>query len=544
MAVIQFEKSHLQKMIGRKLTEKEYEERIPLFGCPLEKMEPTAVHFEVSPNRPDLLSIEGFARTMKNFLSDNPKLTNYKVKKGKLKVKVNPSVKKVRPEIVCAVVRNVKITDDLIASLMQVQEKLHDTLGRKRKKVAIGIHDMKKLKAPFTYKGVSANGIKFVPLDMGRALTPGQILEEHPKGISYAHLLENSNKYPIIVDKNNRVLSFPPVINGELTRVTSKTKTLFIDVTGTDELAITQALNIITTSFADRGCTIESVQMVSGNKKTTTPDLNRWKIKADADYINKILGLQLNRVQMTKLLRKMDIGFDGKWASVPAYRTDIMHQMDIAEDVAIAYGYDKFEPTVPTVPTIGRPLAKYEYHHTVKQLMVGLGFQEVINLTLSNFEDEFDKMNAKREAVAETLNSVTPECNIVRKDIMPSLMDVLANNQHYEYPQRIFEVGDTVVIDKKAETLTRNVKKLACAVADMRVSYQNASSILHSLMGNLGFEYQLKKTEHPTFIGGRVADIIVKGKAVGRIGEIHPSVLKNWKLNVPVVAFEIDLEKL
>jgi len=544
MAIIQFEKSHLQKMIGKKLTQKEYEERIPLFGCKFEKMEVNTAHFEVSPNRPDLLSIEGFSRAMKNFLYDKPKLTNYKVKKGSLKVKVDPSVKKVRPEIVCAVVRNVKITDDLIASLMQVQEKLHDTLGRKRKKVAIGIHDMKKLKAPFTYKAVSANGIKFVPLDIKKELTPGQILEEHPKGISYAHLMKNSNKYPMIVDKNNRVLSFPPIINGELTRVTSKTKTLFIDVTGTDNIAITQALNIITTSFADRGCIIESVQLINGNKKTSTPDLSRWKIKTDVAYINKILGLQLSKAQITKLLKKMDIDFDGKWATIPAYRTDIMHQIDIAEDVAIAYGYDKFEPTVPNVPTIGRPLAKYDYYYTIKQLMVGLGFQEVINLTLSNFEDEFDKMNAKRVKVAETLNSVTPECNIVRRDILPSLMDVLANNQHYEYPQRIFEVGDTVVLDKNAETRTRNVKKLACAIANMRVSYQNASSILHSLMNNLGFEYQLKKTEHPTFIEGRVADISVKGKVIGRIGEIHPNVLKNWKLNVPVVAFEIDLEKL
>jgi len=545
LAVVQFEKKHLERMIGRKLTDSDYKERIPLFGCPLEKLDAANVHFEVSPNRPDMFSIEGFARAIRSFLSGKPKLTKYKVSKGKIQLKIDSSVQQVRPYVTCAVVRRVKITDDLISSLMQVQEKLHDTLGRKRKKVAIGIHDLKRVTPPFTYKAVGPDSIRFLPLDMKKEMTLREILKKHPKGIEYANVIESARKWPIIVDRKNRVLSFPPIINGELTRVTEKTKDLFIDVTGTDERAINQALNILATSFADRGCKIESVRLaLTASKKTYTPNLDSWKMKVDANYVNKILGLDLDKIKIKKLLEKMDVGFDGRSAIIPAYRADVMHPIDIAEDVAIAYGYDRFTPTVPPVATNALPLEKNDYYYTVKQLMTGLGLQEVVCLTLSNVEDEFDKMNAPRQPVAETLNAVTPECNICRRDILPSLMDVLAHNQHQEYPQKIFEVGDVIVLDIKEETGAKNVKKLACAIADTKVSYAQISSVLSSFMENLGVRYELQPVEHPSFIEGRVANVIVKSKVVGIIGEIQPKALNNWKLEMPVATLEIDLDAL
>jgi phenylalanyl-tRNA synthetase beta chain len=220
-----------------------------------------------------------------------------------------------------------------------------------------------------------------------------------------------------------------------------------------------------------------------------------------------------------------------------------MHQLDIAEDVAIAYGYDKFEPTVPNVPTNGVPLERNDYYYAIRQIMTGIGFQEVVTLTLSNLEDEFDKMNARRQPVAETLNAVTPECNICRRDVLPSLMDVLAQNQHREYPQRIFEVGDTIIIDAKSETGAKNVKKLAAAIADTRVSYAQLSSVLDAFMNNIGAAYKLQPAKHPTFIEGRSASIIVNNKDVGIIGEIHPKVLNNWNLEMPVAVFEVNVDK-
>lgn len=544
MAVLEFEKGPLNNMVGRKLTNEDYMTRIPYFGCPLEKMEEDIIHYEVSPNRPDLLSIEGFGRAIGNFISSSPKITKYNAKKGRIILKVDPTVKKVRPNITCAVVRKVKITDDLIKSLMQVQEKLHDTLGRKRKKVAIGVHDMKKVEPPFTYKGVTPNEIKFVPLDFAVEMTPGQVLKEHPKGVEYAHIVEKYSHYPIIVDKHNHVLSLPPIINGELTRVTDNTTDLFIDVTGTDDIAINQALNILVTSFADRGFEVETVTIVEGRKKIQTPNLNRWKIKVNVGYVNKILGFDLSKTQIKNLLKKMDIEFDGRYATIPPYRADIMHQMDIVEDVAIAYGYENFKPGVPNVATVGRPLEKNDNYYLIKEMVVGLGFQEVITLTLSNHKDEFDKMNIEHQPIAETLNSVTPECNIFRRELLPSLMDVLANNRHYEYPQRIFELGDTVLLDEKSETGARNVKRLALATADTRISYEQLSSKLDALMRNIGVKYNLAKKDHPSYIKGRSASIKSDDKEIGMIGEIAPEVLANWGIEMPVVAFEITLDML
>jgi len=545
MAVVQFEKRALEAMVGRRLSEADYKERIPMFGCPLEKLEADVVHYEVSPNRPDMFSIEGFARAVRKFTATGKqKISNYKAAAGKITLKVDASVQQVRPYVTCAVVRKVKITDDLIASLMQVQEKLHDTLGRKRKKVAIGIHDLGKVQPPFTYKAVAPDAIKFLPLDMRREMTLREILKQHPKGQAYAHVIESAKKWPVIVDKKERVLSFPPIINGELTRVTNRTKDIFIDVTGTDERAINQALNILATSFADRGCKVETVQVISGGKKRSTPDLSAWKMKTDVSYVNKILGLKLDKKQMAALLEKMDVGFDGTNAVIPPYRTDVMHPMDIAEDVAIAYGYDRFEPTVPKVPTIAQPLEKNDNLYAVKQIMAGIGFQEVVCLTLSNAEDEFDRMAAPRQPVAETLNAVTPECNVCRREVLPSLMDVLANNQHHEYPQKIFEAGDVIILDSAYETGARNVKKLAAAIADTRVSYADIASALASFMESAGVKYELRPAKHPSFIEGRAAEIVVSGRAVGIIGEINPKVLNNWKMDMPAAAFELDIEML
>ncbi len=540
MAIVELEKNELERMVGRKLSERDYMEVIPMFGCPLEKMEKDSVKFEVSPNRPDILSVEGFARAIRNFSSKKPKLTDYKIAKGKTVLKVDTNVKSVRPFIGCGIVRNVNMTDGLIASLMQIQEKLHDTLGRKRKKVAIGIHDFSKIEPPFTYKAVLPEELKFVPLDMDTGMTPKEILEKHPKGVDYAHILDGFKKWPMLVDSKERVLSFPPIINGELTRVTEKSKTLFIDITGTDERAVDQALNIMATLFLERGCVVESVQIVDKNRKTK-PELARWKIGVSVPYISKILGVELNKSDIKKLLERMDIGFDGRSALVPAYRTDVMHQMDIAEDVAIAYGYNNFEIRIPKVATIGAPLKENDYYYTIKQILIGCGFQEVISLTLSNANDEFTKMEVEPKPVAETLNSVTPECNMCRRDVLPSVMDVLSQNQHREYPQKVFELGDSVILDSKEETGVRIVKKLACVISDTIVSYADISSILDSLMENIGKNYKLENATHPSFIEGRVARIVCNGKHVGFIGEVHPKVLKNWKIEMPVAAFELEL---
>ena len=548
MAVVEFSLHELERLVGKTLTKNDIENIIPMIGCPLEKREGDKIFYEIFPNRPDLLSVEGFSRALRCFLGISKKKSQYKTKPSKIKLTVDKSVKAVRPYVVCAVVRNVKITEEVLISLIQMQEKIHDTFGRKRKKIAIGIHDLDKVSPDFVYKAVSPESISFVPLDMKKKINMKEILKSHPKGKDYAHLVENHKKWPIILDKNNNVLSFPPIINGELTRVTEKTKNLFIDITGTHEIAINQALNILVTSFAERGFFIETVEVID-DKKIVTPDLDYSKIKVNLDYTNKLLDLDLKKDEFSSIIQKMDLYVEKTTGNscdvlIPPYRVDIMHEIDIVEDVAIAMGYQQFQARLPRVPTIAERLEKNEERNLLSDVMIGLGFQEVITMLLTNDHNEFIKMNVKESDVCRILNSVTKECNICRKGILPSLLRVLTQNKHVEYPQNIFEIGECVVPDLKEETGARNMRNLCAAISDVQVSYEDISSKLDALFRNLGIKYSLKKTDHPSFISGRVAEIIVSGKSIGIIGEIHPMVLNNWNLEKPVVASEINVERL
>jgi phenylalanyl-tRNA synthetase beta chain len=543
MAVVEFNKKDLEKLLGKKLTKKDIEETIPMFGCPLEKLEKDRVYYELSPNRPDMLSIEGFARSIRKFMGLQTGLERYKTRKSRIKLYVDESVKNVRPYIVAAVVRDVKLTDDVVASLMQVQEKLHDTLGRKRKKVAIGVHDLDKVVPPFYYKASKPESIEFIPLGMTEKMNMRKVCEKHPKGIEYRHIVEKNKKWPVIVDKNGDVLSFPPVINGELTKVTQKTKNLFIDITGTSFSAVNLSLNIIVTSFYDRGCKIETVEILNG-KRITTPVLEPWKMKIDIGYVNELLDLRLSKRELSSLLKKMGLGFDGKNVLIPPYRTDIMHQMDIVEDVAIAYGYQNFEPRIPKIATIGKTYPMNEFLTFLRDTMTGLGHQEVVTMTLSNRDNEFKKMNREEEKVCETMNPITVECTICRRRVLPSLLKVLSQNLHREYPHKIFEIGDINLLNPRKETGAERRKSLACVISDVEVSYEKISSVLDALLKSIGIDFKLQKTNNNSFINGRCANIVVNKKIVGIIGEVHPQVLNNWKLEKPVVGFEIDVNNI
>ena len=538
MAIVEFYKKDIEKLIGKKLTSDDIENKIPMLGCPLEKIEGQKLFYEIFPDRPDMLSAEGFSRTIKNFLSYS-EFENFLIKESKIKLHINENVKKVRPFIVTAVIRNVKLSTEIIESLIQVQEKIHETIGRKRKKVAIGIHDLDKVKPPFFYKSVKPEEIEFIPLDMTEKMNLKQIKEKHPKG-HYCKIIENHKTWPIIVDKNNDVLSFPPVINGELTRVTKKTKNLFIDVTGLDKKSINQCLNILVTSLYKRGFEIEKVD--NGNIKT--PDLTPKKFEINLSYINKLLDANFNEKDITKLLKKMGLTFNSNEVLIPCYRTDIMHPIDIVEDVAISYGYKNFKPRIPKVPTISKSLKINDFLFFVKNICIGLGFQEIVSMILTNKENEFEKMNTEKEEICETLNSVTTECTICRKSLLPSIIKTFSQNQHVEFPQKIFELGEVLLVDKKEETGSKTLKKICCAIADSKIGYEQISSILDSLMKNIGVNYFLKETKHKSFIDNRVANIFIDNKKIGIVGEIHPQVLQNWNLNNPLVAFELDLEKI
>jgi phenylalanyl-tRNA synthetase beta chain len=428
---------------------------------------------------------------------------------------------------------------------MNIQEVLHETIGRKRRKVAVGVHDFDKIKPPIKYVGVSREE-KIIPLGHSEEMSLKEVLEKTEKGREYGSLIESSKLWPAFVDTAS-IFSFPPIINSERTRVTEKTKNLFIDVTGTDRIAVYQVLNILVTNLAERGCKLESVRIKYKKKVETTPDLNERVLEVPKVLANNLLGLMLDGKRIIRLLRRMGyeaIDYKDKIeAIIPAYRVDILHPVDIVEDIAIAYGYNNFELINPKVESIGKLDELEKFSDRIRSLMVGFGLQEVIRTIFTNEEDQFGRMEMKRSEVIEVENPVSQEYTCLRVWLLPSLLKVLSVNKHVEYPQKLFEVGD-VVLPGEGESMSRTVRKLCVAISHSTAGFAEIKSVAEKFLASLDIRYSLRMLEHPSFIDGRACEILLKGKSVGYFGEINPKVLENWNLEMPVVAFEVDLESL
>jgi phenylalanyl-tRNA synthetase beta chain len=395
--------------------------------------------------------------------------------------------------------------------------------------------------------------VSFVPLEGDRALSLREILDQHPKGIEYGHIVREYSKMPILLDSKGKVLSFPPIINSnDLGRVTPETKHILVEITGTSEETISSALTILTTCLADRGAEISSsiIHYPFGMVRTvTTPDFSERVVKVPFEEVKTLIGLNLTKSQVVKLLRRAryDVKTDsGKYMNVrvPCYRLDILHPVDIIEDIAIAYGLNRVEPRWPSDLTIGGLTPKERFSDTVRDLMIGLGFQEVLSFMLSNPEKLFTKMNREIGRAVEIANPKVTTMTCLRSWLMPSLMDFLSNNTHVEYPQRLFEVGDYIDWDPAQPTRTRDVRELACVSAHSRANFTEMKSYVEPLMTNLGFDFSVKPIEHPSFLQGRVGSILIGEGEVGIMGEVHPQVIENWKLQNPVAAMELDLDRL
>jgi len=539
MAVVGFDVEELEELVGEELSKDVLENKVPMMGCEFEGMEKGEVEYEVFPDRPDLLSVEGFARALRCFLGVEQGLQEYKTGESGIELKVEDTVDPVRPCISAAVVRNVELDGSVLRSLMQVQEKIHKTFGRKRKKIAIGIHDLDKVEGPFTYKGVEPDSVEFVPLQSEETMNLKEIGEKHPKG-KYVEILQGNEKWPVIVDRNDRVLSFPPVINGQLTELSEETENIFIDVTGTDQKAVEEALNIITTSLAERGGAIETVT-VNGKER---PDLDPGEISVDMDYVNGLLGLGLNEDGFEELIGGMGFGYSDGKVLVPPYRVDVMHPMDVVEDVAISHGYENFKPEIPDVPGTGSSQGIEDFTEKTKELMLGFGFQEVKTTVLTNKERQFRRMEAEEEEVVKMKNSFSEDYGVCRRYLIPELLEVLRQNQHRSYPQKIFEIGDVLLLDEGEETKTRNKRKLSGVICDDEVNYADLASVVSSLLELIGKEGSFEKCSSSSYLKNRSSEVIVDKERVGVVGEVHPQVLENWRIEKPVVAFELDLEGL
>jgi phenylalanyl-tRNA synthetase beta chain len=544
MANITFNKKIFEKEIG-KLDEK-MQERISMFGTPLEKFDDNEIEIEIFPNRPDLLSYQGFKRSFLAFLGKKTGMKKYEANKPEknYQVIIDSSVKEVRPYTVCAIIKNLKLDDEKIKELIGIQEKLHLTLGRKRKKVAIGIYPLEKIKLPITFKALEPDYIKFIPLESDREMSGLQILQKHPTGKEYSHLLAGKSKFPIFIDAENKILSMPPIINSQLTgKVTEKTEEVFIECSGFDFKILKKCLNILITIFADMGGKIYQMEL-KGAPEKISPILDSEKMKISLENTNKLLGTKIDDKNLKQFIENMGHNYNSKTKEVEIgpWRTDILHEVDLIEDVAIAYGYENFIPEIPQISTIGQENPDEIIKRKIAEILTGLNIIEVSNYHLTNKEYQFIKMGIqeKQEKNFVELENSKTDYNILRKDLSSFLLRNISENVDSEYPQKIFEIGTIFELKKDIE----EKDKLALAITPG--NFTEIKQTLIYLFKSLGIQATLEESEEfPLhFIDGRTANIIFEGKKIGTLGEIHPKILRNWKIKMPVALFEIDLKDI
>lgn len=503
-------------------------------------------------NRPDLWSIDGLARALRGFLGLEKGSRHYVVGKPIVNVNVDSRLRGIRPFIGCSIVKDVKLTDTMIRGLMHLQDKLDMTYGRNRQKTSIGIYDYSLITPPLSYAVLKPTEISFVPLGFAEDLNLAEILEKHPKGIEYGHIVKKHPVYPILLDSERKVLSFPPIINSnDLGRVTDQTRHVLVEVTGTVHDTVLNTLKFVTLSLIDRGgkAYAATVHYPHENLTVVTPNFETKRTELSVEYTNKVLGLKLTCARIAKLLSVT--GFDIEkveddklTVQVPCYRIDVMHQVDLIEDVAIAYGYNNIEPLWRELPTSGGVKSEQRLLDVARELMIGLGFQEVLTYTMANTENLFTKMNRRKERIIEVANPKVQTLTCLRNWLLPSLIEFLSNNQSVEFPQKIFELGKVTLLDEKQETRTRDEEWLAAAISHSNASFTEIKSALDAFFVNLGLEWQIKETEHSSFVEGRVGTAIVDATKVGIIGEISPKVLVAWKLENPTAAFEINMQEI
>ncbi len=550
MPTIEFELEDLENLLGKKIGIASLKNEGILFAKgEIEEENKGTLKVDIKDtNRPDLWSVEGIARELRGHYRIKEGLPMFAMKKSGLTVVVDEKVGKVRPKTVCAVVKNLKLDDISIKQMIQLQEKICQTFGRDRDMAAIGIYDYDRIKGPVRYTTFKPEELKFTPLGMSKKMNLKEILEIHPKGQEYGYLLKDIKEYPIFIDEAKKVLSMPPIINSDYTgKVDEKTKNVFIEVSGHNVKHISVALNVIVAALKERGGEIRTVDVKYGNETLRTPNLKPKKTSMDVENCRKILGMDISGKEMVKLLRQARFEAEIRGGKIEAYylpyRNDIMDERDIIEEIAISFGYNDIEPEEPCFYSRGSETCMEKFSNKIREICIGLGLQEVMNFTLSSKEDLLEKMGANNDVV-EIENPVSSNWSVFRNSLVPGCLKTLSYNKHVEYPQKIFEIGNVIKIDEKRETRTADQRKLAVVITDRIIGYENISSVLDSLLANLGVSYVLKEAEYGEFIEGRCASVFSGNKKIGGIGELHPKIIENFCLDTPVVILEIDLDNL
>jgi phenylalanyl-tRNA synthetase beta chain len=571
MPVVILHPNLLRKMTGVDATNEKLKE--DLFNLGLEfdgEDEDGNFQLEFAPDRLDRLSTEGIARSLRYYYGQDRGVFIPRLNPPTWTIFLRHPILHKRPYVTGAIVRGIKLDDSILKSLIQLQEKLHDTIGRDRAKGSIGIHDLSMIKTTETLDGMSSISYRgtvpsepsFVPLGLKEELTPEQVLESHPTGKKYTKLVDGDQQFPAFFDDLG-LFSLPPIINSARTEVTIDSRDLLIELTGTDQWTIDRMLNIICYALEAHGATLEEINIQTPDSTVRKPDFSLDTKNVDHARIEQVLGIRLSPNDVIDLLERS--GLDGKTivppyrgdippqesqyrVTIPPYRVDVLHPLDIIDDIGRTHGFHKLKPRYPAVATIGGRTANSSLERAIRQVLIGIGFEDLLNFNLTNKTENFSKMKLKDGIEAygshdpvEILEPYSAEYTIIRTWVLPSLLMVLENNTHRAYPQNLIEIGFTAKVDPTKDTRVGENYAIAATITHSQASYEESKSKLQVLCQRFNKRLETLPISHPTFIEGRTASIVIDGEPKGILGEIHPEVLNLHGIELPVSAFELPL---
>ncbi|XP_074047372.1 phenylalanine--tRNA ligase beta subunit isoform X2 [Macrotis lagotis] len=586
MPTVSVKRDLLFRALGRSYTDEEFDELCFEFGLELdeitsekeiiskeqgdEKAEGASdvilYKIDVPANRYDLLCLEGLVRGLQVFKEriNTPRYKRIKPNNGQIqRLILTEETAQVRPYAVAAVLRNIKFSRARYDSFIELQEKLHQNICRKRALVAIGTHDLDTISGPFTYTARPPSDIKFRALNQTEEHTACELMDlyktdNHLK--HFLHIIENKPLYPVIYDSNGVVLSMPPIINGNHSKITLKTRNVFIECTGTDLTKAKIVLDVIVTMFSEyceKQFTVEAAEVIYPNGKSYMyPELTYRKEMVKADLINKQIGISETPASLAKLLTRMclksEVIGDGNQIEIeiPPTRADIIHACDIVEDAAIAYGYNNIQMTIPKTYTIANQLPLNKLTELLRHDLAAAGFTEALTFALCSQEDVAGKlgMDISATKAVHIANPKTAEFQVARTTLLPGLLKTIAANRKMPLPLKLFEISDIVVKDSSRDVGARNHRHLCAVYYNKNPGFEVIHGLLDRIMQLLDVPfgedkgYVIKAAEGSAFFPGRCAEIFAKGQSVGKLGVLHPDVITKFELTMPCSALEINVE--
>ncbi len=550
MPVIRVSKPDLERLVGRVLSNEEIMDLLPRVKCEVEVIsEDGVIEYEATHDRPDLFSVEGLARALRGLLGLEMHRYSFVDEGYKAYAKSIPK----RPWVAFAIVKDLDLDDEAVQQMMQLQEKLALTYGRRRRKASIGVYDLDRIKPPIYYELKSPVSTRFVPLNEVKEMSLQEILVETEKGRMYGYLLRGWDKYPVLRDSKGRILSMPPIINSEDTKVTVNTRNVLIDSTGLDPKTVVDVVTIMATSIAERSRTgrIVFVDTIYPDKSVLrAPNSKGRRIELSRSMVSEILGVEVPDEKIIESLARMgynvSVEEDRIIAEAPCYRIDVFRDVDVVEDIAMAIGYEVIGRAAEEMPPATHPgrIHPLEFlSRIMRRILVGYGFVEVVNYMMSNPRIQLEMMGLRDEIILVE-NPKMEKYTGLRRWLTPGLLEVYFENYEKEPRIMIFEVGDVAIPDKKSETGARIERRMALLISHPKATLTDGIAYINVVLNRLKIRPVYKKAKIPGFLEQRTAKIMIGDVEVGFVGEIHPKILYERGAENPVVVAEITLDKL